>query len=229
MTYEGLRLKILACSRTILCKSWRKKINKEDFTIISNNCWGGMVYESYGLKKQTPTVGMFFMAPDYIRFLKRIHEYLSEDLQFIDPIESRWVNSTEVRDDKRFGKYPIARLSLSDGESIELFFLHYHSEEEAKAKWDKRKSRINWNHILVKFNDMNGCTEKEIEDFINIPIHSKLFFTCKKWNNEERYIKSLGKYYCIIQQFPHSDTIKASFEPFGNGRYIDINEVINKL
>lgn len=39
-----------------------------EFTIISNNCWGGTVYESYGLPKQSPTVGMFVMPRDFETF-----------------------------------------------------------------------------------------------------------------------------------------------------------------
>ena len=34
----------------------RKQLDDENFTIISNNCWGGTIYESYGIKKQSPTV-----------------------------------------------------------------------------------------------------------------------------------------------------------------------------
>ena len=47
----------------------QNELNNKDFTIISNNCWGGMIYESYNLEKQSPTVGLFFMAKDYIDFI----------------------------------------------------------------------------------------------------------------------------------------------------------------
>lgn len=50
----------------------KRKINNIDFTIISNNCWGGLVYESYGLPKNSPTVGMFFMAEEYIKFVSNL-------------------------------------------------------------------------------------------------------------------------------------------------------------
>ena len=42
----------------------------------------GMVYESYNLPKQSPTVGLFFMASDYILFVSDLKEYLSADLTF---------------------------------------------------------------------------------------------------------------------------------------------------
>ena len=64
MTYEGLRLKINAYYRKGFAKVRHKQLKNTDFTIISNNCWGGMVYESYDLPKESPTVGMFFMADE---------------------------------------------------------------------------------------------------------------------------------------------------------------------
>ena len=68
-TYEGLRLKVLKYWRLGLANYRKKQLKYTDFTIISNNCWGGMIYESYNSPKESPTVGMFFMAKDYIEFL----------------------------------------------------------------------------------------------------------------------------------------------------------------
>lgn len=61
-TYEGLRLKVLKVRRNLFADIRRKGLENTDFTIISNNCWGGMVYESYNLPKQSPTVGLFYEA-----------------------------------------------------------------------------------------------------------------------------------------------------------------------
>ena len=55
-TYEGLRLKILKYWRIGFADYRKKKLKSTDFTIISNNCWGGMIYESYNLPKESPTV-----------------------------------------------------------------------------------------------------------------------------------------------------------------------------
>lgn len=83
MTYEGLRLKVLKYWRVGLA-DWRKKqLKSTDFTIISNNCWGGMIYESYNLPKESPTVGMFFMARDYIEFLSDLKGYVGGKLTYL--------------------------------------------------------------------------------------------------------------------------------------------------
>lgn len=220
-TYEGLRLKVLKIRRKLFANIRRKQLNNTEFTIISNNCWGGMVYESYNLQKQSPTVGMFFMAEDYIKFLSDLRGYINGKLTFIKPAQSRWKNVPQISDDNRTGTYPIGVLS-NGKEDIEIFFLHSHSVNEAKDKWFRRCQRINWDKLLIKFNDQNGCTKKEVDEFMKLPFKNKVFFTCKNWP------KITGE--CItIKQFPRHDYIMASYEPFGNSKYLDVTALINSL
>lgn len=220
-TYEGLRLKILKYWRIGFANYRKKKLKSTDFTIISNNCWVGMIYESYNLPKESPTVGMFFMAKDYIEFLSDLRGYVNGKLTFIKPEESRWKDMPQVSGDKRFGLYPVGVLSNGKN-SIEIFFLHYHSEQEAREKWERRVQRINWNKLLVKFNDQNGCTETEVNKFMETPFKNKVFFTCKHWPNEDEN-------FVIIRQFPEYNYMMASYEPFGKTKYIDITSKLNQL
>lgn len=220
MTYEGLRLKLLKIRRDLFAESRKKKLKQTDFTIISNNCWGGMIYESYNLEKKSPTVGLFIMAEDYIKFLKRLKEYINAELKFISPYESKYVK--KKGNDDRFGSYPIGVLTLHD-ESIEIFFLHYHSEQEAKEKWERRCKRINWDKLLIKCNDQNGFTEQDIKHWNELPYPNKLFFT------SNRAFADCARGGVCIKQFPKHDYIMASYEPFGKNRYIDINNLINNL
>lgn len=214
MTYEGLRLKVLEVVRKTFSKSRNKKITNKDFTIISNNCWGGMIYESYNLPKNSPTVGLFFYADDYIKFLKDLKKYISKPLTFIKPEFSKWKKFS--LNDNRFGSYPIGKI-----DDIEIFFLHYHSETEAKEKWERRCKRINWNNLIVKFNDQNLCNQKNVNDFFELPFENKLFFTVKNWNINDKYYK--------FNQLLNKKFIKASYEPFGKNRVININKYINNL
>lgn len=227
-TYEGLRLKILKYNRKMFGNIHRRSLQCTSFTIISNNCWGGETYEYYNLKKLSPTVGLFFMADDYIRFLKRIHDYLKAPLFFINPEQSKWRDWPQVSGDKRFGTYPIGKLCLED-EEVELFFLHYHSEEEAKAKWKRRIERINWSKILIKFNDQNGCREEHIKEFVSLPFKNKLFFTVKRWKEEEFYKRSLGDHYFRVSQLVSGDCITASHEVFGKYKNTSITDILNSL
>ena len=223
-TYEGLRLKVLKYDRKLFGNYHQKDLKNKQFTIISNNCWGGLVYEYYNLQKQSPTVGLFFMADDYIRFVSSLHEYLSAELEFLNPEESKWKEYWDGKD-SRFGSYPIGRLNLRRGgaETVEIFFLHYHSDEEARANWERRCERINWNKLIVKFNDQNGCTEEHIKRFIGLDFKHKAFFTCKRWDGVD--YSAPGLWYEEISQFPRHEQIIASFEPFNRKVTLLINSL----
>lgn len=216
MTYEGLRLKVLKYYRMAFAKQRKKQLKNTDFTIISNNCWGGMVYESYDLPKESPTTGLFFMSSDYIKFLSDIKGYLAKELTFIAPKASKHLDF--LKSDKRFGSYPIGVLG-----DIEIMFLHYHSEKEASEKWQRRIQRINWDKLIVKFNDQNGCTVDDVKAYAKLPYKNKLFFTIKDWS-----VEKWGGY-CKIRQFTADTCVTASHEPFGRNRYVDLTKMINAL
>lgn len=86
-----------------------------------------MIYESYDLPKESPTVVLFFTADEYIRFLGDTKGYLTKEHSFIPPEQYKYAD--ELRKDKRFGIYPIGVI-----DDVEIAFLHYHSEQEAREK-----------------------------------------------------------------------------------------------
>ena len=151
-SYEGLRLKVNKYLRNKNHIKWYNELSNRDFTIISNNCWGGMIYESYGMRKLSPTVGMFFLADDYIRFVCDLKTYVNQPLTMIEPHNSKYY---DILSADRPVDYPIGKIG-----DVEMMFLHYKSNEEAIEKWNRRVDRINWDNLLIKFNDNNGCTEK---------------------------------------------------------------------
>lgn len=63
---------------------------------------------------------------------------------------------------------------------VEIVFLHYHSFDEAKEKWNRRKVRVNYDNLLVKFNDQNGFKEEDYYEFTKLPFKHKIFFTANK-------------------------------------------------
>ena len=175
-----------------------------------------MLYESYDLPKESPTVGMFFMADEFIKFCGDLKRYTSQELTFIPPKNSRYADL--FQNNKRFGSYPIGVI-----DDVEIMFLHYHSEQEAKEKWERRCKRINWDKLIIKFNDQNGCKEEHVKAFAEMPFDHKLFFTISDW--------PVAKWegYCKIRQYTKDNCITASHEPFGWNRYIDLTKLINRL
>ena len=62
-------------------------------------------------------------------------------------------------------------------EDIEIMFLHYHSCDEAKEKWDRRIKRINRENLIIKFSQQNLCKYNHLRTFDNLPYKKKIVFT----------------------------------------------------
>ena len=56
----------------------KKSIENKDFSIISNNCWAGRVYQYLDMPYLSPTAGLYFFAPDYIKFVSNLRKYLDK-------------------------------------------------------------------------------------------------------------------------------------------------------
>lgn len=163
----------------------KHSIKSKDFTVISNNCWAGRVYQYLDMPYLSPTAGLYFFAPDYIKFVSDLHKYFDIPLRFIKPEESKYYEEIKKRNqtDKPIG-------ILDD---VEIVFLHYKTKEEAEEKWNRRKERVNYDNVFLKFSRMNLCSEKEIRDFCNLPFENKFVFNTRKktqypceifWKNE---------------------------------------------
>ena len=145
----------------------RKKLNNKNFTIISNNCWGGMVYQKYGLQYLSPTIGLFFLGKDFVKLAGDWKSYINKQLKFI-----KWEDSKYFGELKESEPFPIALLG-----DIEVYFMHYRSKEEAQEKWNRRLKRINPEHMLFKLSQREGCDTDDIKEFLSIPNINKLCFS----------------------------------------------------
>lgn len=190
------------CRRNFLLKN-------KNFTIISKNCWGGRVYQRYGLQYTSPTVGLFFFADEYIKFLSNIKYYLSLELKFIPKSQSRYYEYY-IEKDKY---YPIGVL-----DDIEIVFLHYKSEVEAREKWNRRKARINWDNLIVKFNDQNRATEENIREFDKLPFKNKLCFVAHPVDGTDNTI--------VFTEFGNEKCITNDITSYK--RYINIDKYLNE-
>lgn len=145
-------------------------LRNKNFTIISNNCWGGFIYQKYGLEYRTPTIGLYFLGDDYVKFCADLEGYLSKQLTFIP-----WESSRFYPELKNVKPYPVGKLG-----DIEVYFMHYHSEEEAREKWERRKSRINKERILFKLSQRECCSKEDVEKFMALPYKNKICFAYDK-------------------------------------------------
>lgn len=197
--------------RRKVIKSFRRTflLKNKDFSIISNNCFGGKVYQYFDLPYTTPTVGLYFMAEDYIKFLKNLKHYLSLELDFIPNEKSK--NYNFFTEDSK--KCPIGVL-----DDIEIIFLHYKTEKEAFEKWNRRKQRINWGNLIVKFNDQNNATLDNIKAFDNLPYENKLCFVANPIDNINSIIE--------FKEYNGKEYVLDDTNNWKN--YIDIIDYLNK-
>lgn len=170
--YVGLvQRKLREQTNPLFSTSRLRRLKRSDFSIISNNCWAGTVYRYFGLPYQSPTVGLYFFASDYVKFAGRLRHYLSIPIRFID---SRSSSYYEVLKDRGELDKPIGML-----DDVEVVFLHYKTAEEAAQKWERRVSRVNWDNLFIKFSQMNGCSEEDLAEFDHIAFPNKLCFTAE--------------------------------------------------
>lgn len=196
---KGKRLK--------LNESARKRLQHTDFTIISQNCVGGVLYHDLGLQFLSPTINLAFDGEDFMKFISNLDYYLSVELKEY---------ATDIVE------YPVGIL-----DDVEVRFVHYKSFAEAKQKWDERKKRINRQKILVIATDRDGMFKKELlEKFDALP-YSKIMYTS---HDPQEYNWMV---YCKCWKNKPSVGVMTGIADFGGHRfyekYVDIVEVINSI
>lgn len=156
---------------------WRvRRLLRTDFTIISNNCWGGHVYQHFGLPYRTPTVGLYFYADDYLRFVADLPHCLAQPIEIISATQSaHYADLCRKHQEHN----PVGRIDSKDG-AVEVQFLHYHTADEAQAVWERRRKRVNTDNMIVKFSMQNGATPAHLAQFLALPYPTKLAFVADK-------------------------------------------------
>lgn len=152
----------------------RKRLAGRDFSIISNNCWGAHVYQRLGRAYATPFVGLFLSPSSYLELLKNFRQNIALPLQFKTASCEDWIN--QIRSERN-NFWPVGTL----GDHIEIQFMHFKSEAEAREKWTRRVARLlpqpeQW---LFKFCD-GGCTDEQITTFDELPYPHKVLFTTRR-------------------------------------------------
>lgn len=131
MTFKKLIYKIKVLPTHFYWKIVDKHL-PSDFCIISNDCWGGEFYKNTNRSFNTPFIGLFLLAEDYINLIENFDEI-------------SW-RISELKSSKILGnvEYPLGLLD----DKYEIHFMHYKSFDEAKHKFEKRAKRITTNKLF---------------------------------------------------------------------------------
>jgi uncharacterized protein (DUF1919 family) len=154
--------------RRLAARVMRRRVTARNFTIISNDCWGGMAYEELAMRYETPFVGLFVVLEDYVQLLRRLRSYCEQPIEFKPHSRHESINSWREVIQK---PYPIGLL----GGDVEIHFLHYANQEAAETKWKRRVQRIHWEQLLVKicWHD-DARMENWLREFEELPFATKL-------------------------------------------------------
>lgn len=181
---------------------------KKKFTIFSDNCWGGRVYDKFGLQYLSPTIRLYMNNYDFLRFVNNFDELLDVELMIKNDVQK------QVNDE--WGYYDC---SLGD---ITIGFRHYRNAIDGINKWNRRKQRIVRSNIIVKMSyyvkENEQIDDVLISMFAALPYKKILLTNCE--DLVER--KELGKVIFFNndddQEFIHSDD---------NLKLKDLKKIIN--
>ena len=137
--FSKFRSAINKLQRKAINKTFQKRLTNQGMSVISANCVGAFILHDLNQPFNSPFVNLYLDPSDFVRYLQNITFYQAQPLQFIQ---------TEK-------PYPVGLLG-----DLKVHFMHYHSEQEAREKWEARSQRL---------------------DFDNLPYPNKVVFTHKPY------------------------------------------------
>ena len=146
-------------------KKYRKRLKNHDFSIISNDCIGGVICKDLRCRFNSPTVNFYFSSEDYVKFVSKLKDY---------------IDNGKLRDVTDGWKYVKVAIAI-DGEEIVAHCIHYKTAEEFIEKWNSRKERINYDNCFFMMNDRNGFVEEHLKAFDSLPYKNKICFVHKEY------------------------------------------------
>lgn len=142
----------------------RKRNKNKNFTIISQNCIGGLIYSTLGMEFLSPTINSFIEGEGFVKLVENFEYYMSLKPEFLRVETIKSQNLTTA--------YPI--LILGD---INIHCVHYKTPEQAITAWERRKARINYNNIFVIANSWNMKENKSWMQRIDKCKYKSIVFT----------------------------------------------------
>ena len=135
-------------------------------TILSDDCWGGAVYNRLKLPFSSPLINILWDKDEYSKFIQDPMFYLGTELKLFS------------EGNLKAGIAPIGQLG-EEGRTVRLRLVHNTSFAEAKEQWDRRVKRVNAENVFVKMGF--GCYEENCEKWLHIfsgvPYKKILFYS----------------------------------------------------
>lgn len=195
-------------------------IKNKSISIVSDNCWGSIVFKSLGLKYNSPFANLFIDHEHYLNLISNLDYYLKLPLKLV------------------LNEYGFIEGYL---ENVKLNFVHDLSEYDILSKWNRRLKRFNFQNYLVKMDIHN---DKEAYKFEDLKLKTKIGFYYKdlnldsiiyieNWKDMKLRHKYKWDFSLLMMKCVVRNNINVDAEPneinIGNcfNRYYDIFKLLN--
>lgn len=154
-------MKVLRNRFNMLCYFFRRRGMMRRYaggpvSILSNNCLGALICHELGIKFDTPTVNLWMTCDDFLDFMENLPTMLKEEVVEVTGSPS---------------PSPVGRLAGQ----VTLNFTHYPSFDEAKSIWNRRRERVDFQHMVVVMADNSNLSDAAIKRFKCLPNPKKMF------------------------------------------------------
>lgn len=181
-------------------------VKNKNISIVSDDCWGGVLYHSLGLEFNTPFINFAVGHDSYFNLISNIEYNLKLPLELKE------------------SEYGLIKGYL--GSNIEINFNHDFSKNDIMSKWNRRLERFNFQNYFVKMTINN---DKEAYKFESLDVKNKIGFyykdfnldsiiVIKNWENIKVRYDNLWGFWTLIQ-----NCVKIN----GFNRYFDILKILN--
>ncbi len=206
--FKKLYQNFIKKKRARYSKKLLKKLNHTDFTLITNNCSGGIIYNRLGLKFLSPTINLWMEDNDYLNFIYNLKDFVENGELF--KIEQTKYN------------YPVGKLVAPCGEIV-LYFMHYKTFEQAKEKWQERCTRINWDKLYFVWELKPTTTKESVAKFNEFNANNKLIYSIKL-NCDSPYLVKINS------KLDYYDGLAFAYQSkFSNKRWLDEIDLVKFL
>ena len=175
----GISTDKLVLDRTVIVPNFTmekyNELRHSKLSILSMNCWGGLLYHRFGLPFLSPTINMFTSEEGFLNFLKNPIDNVGKELNLV---------RTAFNDELKI-EYPVFDIG-----GTEWDMNHYGDFELAKQKWRERSSRINWSNLLVA---MYTERPEVLAEFDKLPFKKKVCFVPFETDLDSGYYIDLKK------------------------------------
>ena len=188
-----LRYRIAPAFRGKTLKQMKERLINHDFSLISSNCCGGILSHDLGLKFNSPTVNLYFSAPDFVLFCEGLEKNLKKEPVFLETAAEG---------------YPICAI-----DDIRIHAMHYTSYEDFLICWQRRAKRVRLDNTFIMMTDRDGFTDSLLPRIAKLP-YPKVVYAHEK-HDEYPFV-------CYMKEYSQKDQVGDIYkyaDVFGNRYY----------